>query len=250
MKKILTIIKNIFSKKSVRFLMGVIFILAIAGGILRFTPLGEKVPVPSSVKNMLGMQSPEEKAQEEVKIIVKKIRKLMDLPKDDEPVLATVQDIDLLVKEQKFFEGAENGDVVLIFPKAAKAILYSPKRNVIVNAGPVSSGSGGTTSSAVKQATSPLTVEIRNGTDKNGLANTIKDQLSTSALFQVTGTADAKQKNYESTILVDTGKAVNRDAVGQLAEVLGAKTVNSLPSGEKETNADIVIILGENIANN
>lgn len=207
--------------------MGVVFILAIAGGIF---------------KNILGMQNPQEKAKQETEIIAEKIRKLMDLPKDDEPVLATVQDKDLLTKEQSFFEGAENGDVVLIFPKSAKAILYSPKRNVIVNAGPVVSGLGDTTS--------PLTVEIRNGTDKNGLANTIKEQLSTSALFQVIGIADANKKNYESTILVDTGKTVNRDAVGQLAEVLGAKTVNSLPSGEKETNADVVIILGENIANN
>lgn len=64
----------------------------------------------------------------------------MIIPQNDEPVVATVDDPSALIKQQAFFAGSLKGDVVLIFPKTQRAILYSPSRNKIVNAGPVISG--------------------------------------------------------------------------------------------------------------
>ncbi len=64
----------------------------------------------------------------------------MLLPLNDTPVIATVDDPTALVKQQAFFTGTVKGDVVLIFPKTQRAILYSPSRDKIVNAGPVISG--------------------------------------------------------------------------------------------------------------
>ena len=69
--------------------------------------------------------------------ILEKAGKLIILPKDETPVMATVLDADNLAKKEPFYVGSENGDVVMMYQKALKAIIYSPSRNVIVNVGPV-----------------------------------------------------------------------------------------------------------------
>jgi len=59
------------------------------------------------------------------------------LPKEDEPYVAVITDIEVLVAEQPFYSGAENGDYLIIYPKTARAITYSLKRDQIINVGPV-----------------------------------------------------------------------------------------------------------------
>jgi len=62
------------------------------------------------------------------------ISKLMILPAE-EPVIAIVKGADQLRKEQPFYANVENGDQLLLFPRARQAIIYSPVKNIIVNAG-------------------------------------------------------------------------------------------------------------------
>jgi predicted negative regulator of RcsB-dependent stress response len=75
--------------------------------------------------------------QAQVKEIIAKVGKLIILPTGEEPVVATINDAAALIKDQVFYKGAKNGDVVLVYQKASKAIVYSPERNVIVNVGPI-----------------------------------------------------------------------------------------------------------------
>jgi hypothetical protein len=42
--------------------------------------------------------------------------------------------------QQAFFAGAENGDYLLIYKEAGKAVLYSAKKNKILNMGPFNVG--------------------------------------------------------------------------------------------------------------
>lgn len=76
-------------------------------------------------------------AQDQVKDLIAKVGKLVLLPTGEEPVIATINDAAGLIKQQPFYKGSQNGDVVLVYQKAAKAIVYSPTRNIIVNVGPV-----------------------------------------------------------------------------------------------------------------
>ena len=80
------------------------------------------------------------KVEEDKKIkeITDNVGKLMMLPKGEQPVIATITDSVNLAKEQPFYAGSSNGDVVLVYQKALKAIIYSPEKNIIVNVGPVS----------------------------------------------------------------------------------------------------------------
>lgn len=65
-----------------------------------------------------------------------KVAKLIDVPKDEVPTLATVTDKEKL-KDQAFFKDAQNDDMLLIFPQAKKAIIYREKENRLINVGPI-----------------------------------------------------------------------------------------------------------------
>lgn len=68
---------------------------------------------------------------------MEKVGKLIVLPKDETPVVATIADAATLIQKEPFYAGSKNGDIVLMYQKALKAIIYSPDRNIIVNVGPV-----------------------------------------------------------------------------------------------------------------
>lgn len=81
--------------------------------------------------------SDEKRAQKELATAVAAAGQLMILPEGDEPVLATVTDAEALIAQQAFFAGSIDGDHLLLFPRSLKAIIYSPSRNKIINAGPI-----------------------------------------------------------------------------------------------------------------
>lgn len=84
---------------------------------------------------LTGAQT-EAEIEQEIKEVTAAVGKLMFLP-NEKPEIATVIDPDALVKDQPFYEGVKKGDKVLFYPEAKRAIVYSPSRNLIINAGPV-----------------------------------------------------------------------------------------------------------------
>lgn len=76
-------------------------------------------------------------ATKEVETLVEKVGKLMSLPTDEKPTVATVSDSTKL-GGQAFFKSAKNGDRVLIYANEKKAILYRPSENRIIDVGSVS----------------------------------------------------------------------------------------------------------------
>lgn len=79
-------------------------------------------------------------AQEEVRKLVAEVGKLIELPTGEDPTMATVNDISKL-QDQPFFAKAKNGDKVLIYAQAKKAILYDPTSKKILDVAPVNIGS-------------------------------------------------------------------------------------------------------------
>jgi CHASE3 domain sensor protein len=69
--------------------------------------------------------------------LVQRVERLIALPEDEEPTIATVEDKSKLA-DQAFFADAENGDQLLIYTKSQRAIIYRPSENRIINVGPVS----------------------------------------------------------------------------------------------------------------
>lgn len=67
----------------------------------------------------------------DVKNTVEWVGKLILLPTDETPTIATVSDPEKL-KDQSFFSRAQYGDKVLIYTKSAKAILWRPETGQII----------------------------------------------------------------------------------------------------------------------
>lgn len=87
-----------------------------------------------NTKNLL--QNPNQASSEEVKTLLAQVGKLIELPTGETPTIATVSDKAKLL-DQPFFANAENGDKVLIYSNAKKAILYRPGINKIIEVAPL-----------------------------------------------------------------------------------------------------------------
>lgn len=90
-------------------------------------------------KQSMKAKNPEAVAQNEAKALAEKVGKLIVLPTDEVPTIATVSDPEAL-KNQVFFMDAKKGDKVLIYTNAKKAILYDPVLNKIVTVAPLNIG--------------------------------------------------------------------------------------------------------------
>lgn len=84
------------------------------------------------------LANPQESAKLEVEILQERVSKLVEVP-DETPTVATVTDASK-VKQQPFFAQAENGDKVLIYTQAKRAILYRPSTNKVIEVAPINLG--------------------------------------------------------------------------------------------------------------
>jgi len=80
--------------------------------------------------------------QKETKELTDRIGRFMELPTGEQPTLATVTDQDKL-KGQNFFAHAQNGDKLLVYPIARKAILYRPSIGKVIEVSNLVSGGAG-----------------------------------------------------------------------------------------------------------
>jgi hypothetical protein len=68
--------------------------------------------------------------------LLSELKKIIDLPLDEEPNIVTILDMEKL-KDQPFFAKAKVGDKVVIYVKSKKAILYDPSNKKILEIGPL-----------------------------------------------------------------------------------------------------------------
>jgi hypothetical protein len=201
-------------------------------------------------KTQFLLSNPTASSNAQAKQLVDEVGKLMVLPSNEQPTIATVSDITKLA-DQPFFANAQNGDKVLIYSQAKQAILYRESINKIVQVAPVNLGSGAPVANPPAAATptalpATVTVTIYNGTNTTGLASTAGDKIKASiANANVIGTKDAKN-NYPKTIVVDLSGSQGQTAT-QIANLLGA-TVSTFPEGETKPDTDILVIVGSDFA--
>lgn len=73
-------------------------------------------------------------AQKDPPSVIEAVGRLID-PPAEEPAVATVSDKSQLPYDD-FFKKAENGDKVIVYPNAGKALIYRPGTNKIIEFGP------------------------------------------------------------------------------------------------------------------
>lgn len=85
------------------------------------------------------LANPQESAKLETERVKASVAKLIDVPQDEDPTIASVVDASKL-SEQAFFKNAKNGDKVVMYAQAKKAILYRPDTNKIIEVAPINIG--------------------------------------------------------------------------------------------------------------
>lgn len=194
------------------------------------------------IAKLSSLEGQQELQKTEVESLKKSLSKHMLLPSDEEPSIATITNIEVLKKDQPFFEKAQNGDKVVVYSNEKKAIIYSPQKDVVVNVGALVVDQS---ASAPTQA-EILSLEIRNGTTETGLARKISDMLKNkNQAFSAIDFKDAAKQDYKQTVVVDLGKNQNKQLIKSLSTVLGTAVVTTLPEGESGSKADVLVIIGQ-----
>ncbi len=112
-------------------LKGVLVVL----GVLTLVLAGSTGMLYKKVRSLSN--DPNKAAQEENAKIIESVGMLIALPEGEAPTIATVTDAAKLKAEQAFFTRAEEGDKVLIYTQALKAIMYRPSTNKIIEVAPL-----------------------------------------------------------------------------------------------------------------
>ena len=105
---------------------------------------------------------PNLEAQKVTNTLVTSLGRLIELPTDETPTVATISDREKL-SSQTFFTNAENGDILFAYTNAMKAILYRPSTNKIINVAPISINQPQSLNTGTKQGAAvpvPATTQI------------------------------------------------------------------------------------------
>jgi hypothetical protein len=177
---------------------------------------------------------------------VSKVSALIDLPQDEQPSLARITD-EQKVRSEKFLSNAQNGDIVLIYEKARKAILYRESTNKVIEVATLQQNEATASGSESPSQTEEIVaVSLLNGTGKKGLAASFEPQIKGIVPNAEITTGNAGNAEYKKTVLVVLDSGVQEQA-NKLAESLGI-AIESLPEGER-SGGQILIILGADKVN-
>lgn len=105
------------------------------------------------------LANPQAVADDETNKLINKVAQLVELP-SEKPTIATVTDASKL-KNQVFFSNVQNGDRVLFFPNAKRAILYRPSSNKIIEAMALNIGNSGVSGATTTTPTTPAPTQKR-----------------------------------------------------------------------------------------
>lgn len=178
----------------------------------------------------------EHSQEQEIQELLSKVKKHLLINDTEIPIVATIQDIDKLKNEQSFYADAQNGQKVLIFSE--KAVIYDEKNDILINVGPVIRQENINEDKKV-DASSPLNIEIRNGSKVIGVAQDLSLKFDQEK-YHVLAVEQAKNREYVGNLIVN----ISQKNIDEINNYVSGEITTKLPEGEKETNADILIILG------
>lgn len=197
----------------------------------------------------IGEGSATKPTDDQVARLVARIGQFMVVPSDETPSVTILRNVEEQAQQQVFYKDAKNGDVLVVY--SARAIIYDPKNDKLVNVGPIERTEPA--SSSAQASPSPtgtpippekVTIDVRNGTSTAGLAGTTASSLKKNTWVTIGVVGDAKGA-YTETTIVDLSKGKKPGAVAALEKTFGVAAVTELPKGEASSTADILVIVGK-----
>lgn len=225
---------SIARNKNILIILVIIVILGLVGLSFLYFQYQKTSNELKKVKSQLSTTTQGGK-EDEVKRLVSEVSKVARLPENETPSIATITDVSKL-KDQSFFKGAKNGDILLVYNTSGKAILYDPKDKKIVDV---------TTLTTTASFNQQFKVAIRNGTFTPNLAGKLEEGLKKAlGVVNVVSKENAQKQTFEKTIVI----ILNKDAAEFAANVVRAinAQVADMPADEpKPTGVDVLVIIGK-----
>lgn len=205
---------------------------------LRNQPFTKAVPQQGTQANQSSTQD-----QEIARQVIERIGAIIQLP-EGQPQIAVVKDPQILAQNQVFFANAQVGDILVVYPTTA--ILYRPGVNKIINIGPVQTNTtqaaGADAQVSQEQVPTSFTLEVRNGTAKNGYAAQWVAEAELPEAFKITGTSTAKNAPVSKSTLFVQNTAIVPEAIKANFPGIDIQ-VGQLPAGQAASSADLVLYL-------
>lgn len=169
---------------------------------------------------------------------INQVGKIMDLPKDEAPVIFQVQDVAKLgnaTVTKQFFASSQNNDVILAYKTANISIVYRPSGNRIVKTDNYTN---------FIAAANPIKIAILAPADQqSGIEKTITEKVLNA---DIVSKGLAKVEELSSYVADATGQ--NATATSELAAKLGLP-VGQLPEGElKPEGASLIVVIAPSSA--
>lgn len=122
--------------KRATFLTTVLVIILVALVVVLDTRRRQVETQLQELSVQMDQLAPERQQNEQlVKQIIAKVKRLIVLPSDVEPTVATIVDVETLRAQNSFYRSAENGDHLIV--TSTRAILYDPDNDIILDVVPV-----------------------------------------------------------------------------------------------------------------
>ena len=96
---------------------------------------------------------------------LKKVGALIELPANETPNMAVINDAASVKKSQPFLANAEDGDILIVYQSAQTALLYRPSADKLIAVGPITSQAA-----ATQPAQQPINISTAS-TTKNETKN-------------------------------------------------------------------------------
>ncbi len=227
-----------------------LLLLVIASIFAGWSFLRLQITINKIKTNNIDTTVTEEQSMQQYYNLIKLVQKHIVVNSNEEPFVAIVGDGDVARKLQPFFSQAKTDDVIVMY--SDKAILFRPSEDKIVNIGPVFAINYTNTDSRTIESDDTeivkeqidirkdITLDIRNGSSVPGRAAATAESLSQLDWYKPINIDNAKNYQYPQTLIINLG---NVD-VAELEELYGVKALVDLPDGEVQSEADVVIILG------
>jgi len=239
--------KKVYTNHRIIVLLLLLIIASIFAGwsFLRLQTTVNKIKTDSINKTVT-----EEQSMQQYYNLIESVQKHIIVNSNEEPFVAIIGDGDVARKLQPFFNKAQTDDVIVMY--SDKAILFRPSEDKIVNIGPVfAMNYTNTDSRTIEQNDTKITQEqvdirktitldIRNGSSIPGRAAATAENLSQLDWYKPINIDNAKNYQYPQTLIINLG---NVD-VSELEDLYDIKALVDLPDGEVRSEADVVIILG------
>ncbi len=217
------------------FVFFALFVLATAGVFWIYSKNGALEKQISSLQKELK----EQKEKNDISALspLEKLNKHMLLPQAQNAQVTTLSGVKDLKQADTFYEYATDGNLLVAFPNLD--VIYDANADVIINARTKNTGQvAGAEARALQGA---INLEIRNGSGIPGAAGKVADTFKGVKDYVIKTVGNASKNTFATTIIINlTGK----DVTG-LEKQFGVKAVTVLPSGEKTSTADVVIIVGK-----